>query len=379
MFLQIRGGKLELRGYKRLSSCLLISVGYGLFDFFVLFAWLGAGLASLVAQTAVSETPQRSYFVYVAAESDDEVSIVRYGPDGLKVVNTVTVGNFPAEIEGPHGLRVGPDGRYWYVSIAHGFPYGSVHKYETGTNKRVSEVTLGLFPATLDVSASTGLLYVVNFNLHGPLESSGISVIEVESFTEVARVHTGVRPHGGRLSRDGTSFYSVNTMDFELVELDALGFEVRRRLSLGNGVIPTWTTRPTAAGKLYVTGNNVAKIFEVDLSSWQIERIFETGFGPYNIDLTQDEETLVATYKGDAAVGFWDLKSGREKARTSTSRTIPHGVVVTPDSEYAFVTLEGVGADPGTVEVYHVPTGERVAAVDVGKQAGGIDFWKMEG
>ena len=335
-----------------------------------------ASVASIAAEAP--DPPQRSYYVYVAAESDDEVSIVRYGPDGAEVVKTISVGSFPAEIEGPHGLNVDPNGRYWYVSIAHGFPYGSVHKYETGTDAWVGDVTLGLFPATLDVSPSTGLLYAVNFNLHGPLEPSSISVVEVATMTEVARVDTGVRPHGGRLSRDGAFFYSVNMMDFELVELDALGFEVRRRLSLGDGVRPTWVTRPTADGTVFVTGNNVAKIFEVDLSSWRVLRTFETGPGPYTLDLTPDGSTLVATYKGGGAVGFWDLESGRERARTVTSRTIPHGVAVTPDGEYAFVTLEGVGADPGTVEVYYVPTGERVAAVDVGKQAGGIAFWKME-
>ena len=324
------------------------------------------------------DPPQRSYYVYVAAESDDEVSIVRYGPGGAEVVKTITVGSFPAEVEGPHGLNVGPDGRYWYVSIAHGFPFGRVHKYETETDKWVGDVMLGLFPATLDVSSSTGLLFAVNFNLHGPLEPSSISVVEVETMTEVARVDTGVRPHGGRLSPDGSIFYSVNMMDSELVELDALGFDVRRRLSLGDGVGPTWVTRPTAGGKAYVTGNNVAKIFEVDLSSWRVQRIFETGPGPYNLDLTPDGSTLVATYKSGDAVGFWDLESGRERARTGTSRTIPHGVVVTPDGEYAFVTLEGVGADPGTVEVYYVATGERVGAVDIGKQAGGIAFWKMQ-
>ena len=324
------------------------------------------------------DPPQRSYYVYVAAESDDEVSVVRYGPNGAEVVKTIMVGSFPAEVEGPHGLSVGPDGRYWYVSIAHGFPYGSVHKYETETDAWVGAVTLGLFPATLDVSPTTGLLFAVNFNLHGPLEPSSISVVEVETLTEVARVDTGVRPHGGRLSRDGSFFYSVNMMDGELVELDALGFEVRRRLPLGDGVMPTWVTRPTARGTAYVTGNNVAKIFEVDLSSWRVQRTFETGPGPYNLDLTPDGSTLVATYKSGDAVGFWDLDSGRERARTGTSRTIPHGVAVTPDGEYAFVTLEGVGADPGTVEVYRVTTGERVGAVDVGKQAGGIAFWKME-
>lgn len=341
-------------------------------------AWLLAGHAT-PGMSAESEASGRTYYVYVAAESDDEVSVVRYGPAGAEVVKTVTVGSYPAEIEGPHGLNVDPDGRHWYVSIAHGFPFGSVHKYETGTDAWVGDVTLGLFPATLDVSAATGLLFAVNFNLHGPLEASSISVVEVDTMSEVARVDTGVRPHGGRLGRDGSAFYSVNMMDFELVELDAFTFEITRRLPLGEGVMPTWVTRPTADGKVYVTGNNVARIFEIDLESWRIERTFETGAGPYNIDLSPDGTRMVATYKNGDAVGFWDLESGEEVARTPTSRTIPHGVVVTPDGELAFVTLEGVGADPGTVEIYLLATGERVGAVDVGKQAGGIAFWKQEG
>ena len=95
-----------------------------------------------------------------------------------------------------------------------------------------------------------------------------------------------------------------------------------------------------------------------------------------NLDLTPDGTMLVVTYKTGNAIGFWDLEHGRETARMETSRTIPHGVVVTPDGEYAFVTLEGVGDDPGTVEVYRMGSGERVGAVDVGKQAGGIAFWK---
>ena len=341
----------------------------------LLYNWpLVLAVVALVTAVAVApssgaeapDPPQRTYYVYVAAESDAEV------------VKTISVGSFPAEIEGPHGLRVDPDGRYWYVSIAHGFPYGSVHKYETETDEWVGDVRLGLFPATLDVSSSAGLLYAVNFNLHGPLEPSTISVVEVDTMTEVARLETGIRPHGGRLSPDGSFFYSVNMMDFEMVEVDAFGFRIRRRLALGDGVTPTWVTPPTREGKVYVTGNNVAKIFEVDLASWQVQRTFETGPGPYNLDLTPDGRTLVVTYKSGDAVGFWDLENGRERARTETSRPIPHGVTVTPDGKYAFVTLEGVGGDPGTVEVYYVATGERVDAVDIGKQAGGIAFWKME-
>ena len=323
--------------------------------------------------------PERSYYAYVCAESEDEVALVRYGPGGAEVVKTIRVGSYPNEIEGPHGITVDPDGRHWYVSIAHGLPFGSVHKYETGTDAWVGDVTLGLFPATLDVSPATGLMFVVNFNLHGRMEPSSISAIEVETMAEVARIDTGVMPHGSRLSRDGTRHYSVNMMGGDLVELDALGFEIARRLPLGEGVQPTWVTTPTADGIAYVTGNNVARVFEVDLRSWRILRTFETGPGPYNLDVTPDGSTLVATYKGGDAVGFWDLGRGVERARVPTTRTIPHGVAITPDGRYAFVTLEGVGSDPGTVEIYHVPTAERVGVVDVGKQAGGVAFWKAEG
>ena len=325
------------------------------------------------------EPPARSYYVYVCAESEDEVALVRYGPGGAEVVKTIAVGSYPNEIEGPHGITVDPDGRHWYVSIAHGLPFGSVHKYETGTDAWVGDVTLGLFPATLDVSPATGLLFAVNFNLHGGMEPSSISAVEVETMAEVARIDTGVMPHGSRLSRDGTRHYSVNMMGGDLVELDALGFEIARRLPLGDGVQPTWVTAPTADGIAYVTGNNVARVFEIDLRAWRILRTFETGAGPYNLDVTPDGATLVATYKGGDAVGFWDLASGIERARVSTTRTIPHGVAITPDGRYAFVTLEGVGSDPGTVEVFHVPTAERVGVVDIGKQAGGIAFWKMDG
>ena len=52
--------------------------------------------------------------------------------------------------------------------------------------------------------------------------------------------------------------------------------------------------------------------------------------------------------------------------------------MISPDSRYAFVTQEGVGAEPGTVDMIDLQTLERAASVDVGQQAGGIDFWKVE-
>jgi hypothetical protein len=55
-----------------------------------------------------------------------------------------------------------------------------------------------------------------------------------------------------------------------------------------------------------------------------------------------------------------------------------HGVAVSDDDRYAFVSIEGKGASPGTVDVIDLVALEKVASVDVAQQAGGIDFWRSE-
>ena len=54
-----------------------------------------------------------------------------------------------------------------------------------------------------------------------------------------------------------------------------------------------------------------------------------------------------------------------------------HGVATSPDGRYAFVSVEGVGSEPGKVDVFDLSTFQRVADVAVGQQAGGIAFWRM--
>ena len=369
---------------------------------------LAAALLSPAVPSASTSQAGPGYYAYVCAESDDTIALVRFtasgpGTGAMEVVKTIPVGIWPTEIEGPHGIAVHPDGQSWFVSLAHGNPYGSVHKFATGTDEWLGSVQAGLFPATMDVSPVTGFLYVVNFNLFGMMEPSTVSVVDTESMTEIAQIPTGIMPHGSRLDPKGTRQYHVSMMDDHLWEVDGLTFEVSRKLALsehadhmatmdmtseagaammtsmkGQLVQPTWAT-PTASGNVYVAGNNSNVIYEVDIARWEISRKFEhTTAGPYNIDVSADGRFLVTTYKKSAAIGIWDLTSGKEAANLKTSRTIPHGVVISPDSKYAFVTLEGVGGQPGTVEVYDLATLTRAATADVGKQAGGIAFWKIQ-
>ena len=362
----------------------------------------------------VSEGEAVTHYVYVTAESADRVALVAFQPpDRLEVVEQIPVGYQATEIEGPHGLAVAPDGEHWFVSVAHGKPFGWLYKYRTDTNELVGQCQLGLYPATMQISDATGLLYCVNFDLHGDMTPSSVSVVDPDAMVEVARTTTGSMPHGSRLSPDGLRHYSCAMMTDELYEIDATSFEVARVLRLtleGEGedrtaaklegseggamaagmstgmrdgmkpvAKPTWVTPHPTKPVGYVALNAAAQIAEVDLENWKILRRFTTDKGPYNLAIDHAGKRLVVTHKGAQSVGVWDLEAGRELARIATSEKVTHGVVLSPDGRYAFASNEAVGGTPGTLDVIDLESLERIASTPIGLQAGGIAFFRTEG
>ena len=382
-------------------------------------------LFSLIVFSTI--TVANDYYIYVCAESEDEVALIKF--DGKKAVveKTIPVGVWPLEIEGPHGITVSPDGEHWYLSMAHGMPYGHLYKYETGTDKFVERVELGMFPATMEISKATGLLYVVNFNLHGGhSNASTVSIVDPDEMVEVERVETGIMPHGSRILNNGLKHYSVAMMSGMLYEIDAMSMEVTRTLrtsppaapmkmsskkgkhsshsmhSMNNskkmsnkdkkGMAamghmaaghsmphekPTWVYPHPNDDLLYVVNNGTDNVVEVDVKKWKVNRTFKTDKGPYNCEVSKDGRYMVVTYKSAAKTGVWDLKKGKEVARFNNTRKVTHGVSISPDSRYAFVTVEGVGKEPGAVEIFDLKKLKPVAVAETGKQAGGIAFWKM--
>ncbi|MCP9290699.1 MULTISPECIES: YncE family protein [Gracilimonas] len=353
-----------------------------------------------------SNSYAQDYYVYVAAESDDEVHLVHFDGETQKgeIAETIRVGTWPQENEGPHGLTISPDGEHWFVSIAHGMPYGKLWKFETGTNEFIGEVELGMFPASMDISSTTGLLYVVNFNLHGDMEPSTVSVVEPESMTRLSDIETGIMPHGSRINSSGTRQYHVSMMTDELIEIDTETLEVQRKLKLSGKKMsgkmsadmdhsgmnhgemmhkpvekPTWADPHPTKPLVYVAANGSDEVLEINTDKWEVTKRWKTGKAPYNLEVSHDGKLLVVTYKGEGATGVWDLSSGKELAKIKNSRKVSHGVAISPDNNYAFISVEGIGGEPGSVDIINLKTLERVDVVETGKQAGGIIFWKQEG
>lgn len=362
--------------------------------------------AALPAQAAA---PEREYRAYVVSESVDQIAIVRFGPGGATVERTVGVGMSLMDPDGPHGVAVSPDGRSYFVTTAHGEPFGSLWKFRADTHEPVKRVELGSFPATVQVSADGWYAWVVNFNLHGDMVPSSVSVVETTEMVEIARIPTCTMPHGSRLSTDGARHYSACMMDEELVEIDTRTFRVARHFFLtkgkemgmtgapplrgaaalaghdmgGHGMeppkpgdvgcSPTWAQPSVDGARVWVACNKSSELVEIDVASWSLVRRIPAGEGIYNLAVTHDGTRVIATNKRGQSVSVFDAVSGKELARIPTSKRVVHGVAVTADDRYAFVSNEGVGSEKATVDVIDLRTLTRVATVEVGQQAGGID------
>lgn len=357
----------------------------------------------VIAIVPFKNTLAQDYYLYVAAESEDQVHLVHFNAENQKadIAKTINVGRFPTEIDGPHGITVSPDGEYWFVSIAHGNPYGMLAKYKTGTDELVATTDLGMFPASMEISKTTGLLYVVNFNLHGDMVPSTVAVVDPEMMDVLMEIETGIMPHGSRLNTAGTRKYHVSMMTDELIEVDTELLEVARRLKLSKDASsssmgdmdhsamnhgdmmhkpvekPTWADPHPSKPFVYIAGNGSNEVLEVDTEKWEITRRFDSGKAPYNLEVSSDGKLLVVSYKGEGSTGVWDLESGKELAKIPNTRRVSHGVVISPDNKYAFISVEGIGGEPGSVDVIDLASNTLVDYVETGKQAGGIYFWKQ--
>lgn len=80
----------------------------------------------------------------------------------------------------------------------------------------------------------------------------------------------------------------------------------------------------------------------------------------------------MATQKGPGTTSVWRLSDAKLLVDIRGTRKIASGIAVSPDSRYAFVTLEGIGGEPGTLDIIDLAKLEKVASVEMGKQAGGV-------
>jgi len=375
---------------------------------------LGATQAS--AQPSAS-TP---YTLYVSSESGDLVSRIEVGPNGWKKVKEISVKLIANELSGPHNVAVSPDGRFWYVSISHGTPYGAVWKYATGTDSLIGRVKVGMFPTTIGLSPDGDWAYIPNSDFHGDRgHENTLSVIYTPDLSSLTEIRACDMPHGSRWNHAGTRVYVACMMSDELLTIDPGAFAVGQRVALGSGApmsmaehmkmetredsmmmaaaakpkpkigassstmpgqnpdcLTTFVSLSPNDSLVYLACNHSNELQVRDAKSLALVKRLPTGVGAYNVEPSPDGKLVFVTNKKDKSVSVFDTRTWTEVARIPTTKRIPHGIAFSPDGRFAYVTCESVGTDPGAIDAIDLSTLTVVASMPLALQPTGVAVWR---
>ena len=337
--------------------------------------------AALIAGLASTQAP--AYRILVASESGDMVTQLTWDGTTLKTVKVVPVGIMPADIDGAHNVTVSPDGKYWYVTIAHGTPHGTLWKMAAGSDSVVAKAPVEMFPTTISLTPDGDLAFVANSDFHGDHPRVNVvTVVQTATMAPLANLKACDMPHGVKVNHAGTLIYVSCMNSDEILEIDRQSFRIQRRHKTGDGshtapgaahdCSPTFVSVSPDDRRLYVACNHGNTLQVLDAATLDLVKEIPTGAGAYNVEPSPDGRWVIVTNKKAQSISLVDAKLLAEVARIPTSKQLPHGVAYAPGGRWAFVSVESIGADPGAVDVIDLWTLARVASIAVPRQPTGI-------
>jgi len=143
-----------------------------------------------------------------------------------------------------------------------------------------------------------------------------------------------------------------------------------------NECAPTFVSVSRDDRTLYVACNHKGTLQVWDAEALTMRQEVPVGAGAYNVEPSPDGRYVVVTNKKAQSVSVVDATTLKEVARIPTTKKIVHGVAFSPDSRYAYVTQESIGADPGAVDVIDLATLTTVSSTPLPAQPTGIAILK---
>ncbi len=371
------------------------------------------GLA-LVGTPLAAQTAAPTYRVGVVSESGDIVTWLRPEGKTLVVDHVVQVGIMPADIDGPHNITVSADQRWYYVSIAHGTPYGSLWRFDAANDTVAGRAQLEYFPTTISVTPDGDFAFVANSDFHGdhPRVNS-VSAVYTPDMAKITEIPACDMPHGVKVNHGGTAVWVSCMHSDELLQIDPGTLEVVRRAKTGSGMAmpaaaagahagmnhgapapaaasapapaapvvdnecaPTFVSVSADDQTLYVACNHKGTLQVWDAAALTMRTEVPTGAGAYNVEPSPDGRVVAVTNKKAQSVSIVDAKSLKVLATLPTTKKIVHGVAYSPDSRYLYVTQESIGSDPGAVDVIDLGTLAKVSTTPLPAQPTGIAILK---
>ncbi|NNK64044.1 MAG: PQQ-binding-like beta-propeller repeat protein [Gemmatimonadetes bacterium] len=325
-----------------------------------------AGLAlTLLAGCGASDEGPR---LLVTSGFTDEVLLL--DPADGTITRRIAVDPRPGERDEPHGVAVSPDGRHWWVTVAHGDP--TLHLFESGGDRRVGTVTLGLPGAGRPgISPDGGTVIVPDYWLGGTGAMSGAAVVRADDLAVVERLELCPAPHQAAYSPDGRWVAVPCPLSDEVLLLDAADLSVRHRVGLGLAPGAPFATEPgnplvrpmnvawaPTSDRVWVTLMRQGAVSAIDTTGVELAR-GATPRQPTQIAVTPDGSRLIVPARGDFLLAVLDAETLETVDRiVLADDPHPHGVVLSPDGATAFIAHEGTTRSSGAVTAVRLADGQ---------------------
>src|SRR3954469_9888813 len=237
---------------------------------------LFAGL-SIAASVSAQST---QYRVAVVSESGDKTTWLRPTGTGLVQERVAPIGVMPTDIDGPHNITVAPDGKSYYVTVAHGTPFGSLWKLDSGTDSVLGKAQVELFPTTVSLTPDGQLAFVANSDFHGDHPRTNVlSVIHTPTMTKITDLETCDMPHGVKVNHAGTRVYVSCMHSDEILEVEVATLTLTRRARTGaahataaehgSECSPTYVSISSDDQRLFVACNSANTLQVWDAASFR--------------------------------------------------------------------------------------------------------------
>ncbi len=327
--------------------------------------------------------------LYVTSGLTDQV--IRLDPETGAVVSTFDLDMRRDEVDEPHGVTISPDGRHWYVTVAHGNP--TLWKFELPDDRLVGRLSMGSKGAAkVGVTPDGRFAFVPDYDRAGTGAVSEVTVIRTEDLQLLGRVEVCPAPHDAQVSPDGSLVGVTCSLSDELAFLDPATLDVVHRFVVGPEPGPPGEPRYKPLNLVWTPDG---RFVHVTLSAAALIRTFSlegdavaevpVGDGPAQLASALDGGILVTANRLDRTASVVEVSfspAGKprleERRRLELDVPYPHGVALTPDGGKAFVTYEG---EPGRAAgVVAVSTGDGAIAwmAEVGAYLLGAAYYAPE-
>src|SRR5918999_1558944 len=254
----------------------------------------------LLAGAAWGQAGDPGYRVGVVSESGDVVTWLEPRGNALAVDRVVPVGIKPSDIDGPHNIAVSPDRKSYYVTIAHGTPFGSLWKLDAAGDSLLGRVQTELFPTTISLTPDGQFAFVANSDFHGDHPRVNfVSVVHTPTMNKITDIPACDMPHGVRVNHSGTRVYVSCMHSDEILQLDVTNLGIERRSKTGDGqgvsatgpahegrsasCSPTFVSVSTDDKQLYVACNHGNSLQVWDAATLTKVKEVPVGKGAYNV------------------------------------------------------------------------------------------------